>query len=214
MRFFSLLFLVSFLLPISAQESPRSKTEETNKLILKRIPEEISIFKEYLHEIRNRNLTVVQRYRYVDLALGLFVGNGMDYKEYLLDEEGNVSDTIVRKGVMVEFTSLRSNKIMRRPLRTYLKGLADMRYGPITIETIKYHVYDICDSCNSIEGSDSECVVQKETIYTYGTDTISPTIIEKKKIIPCGRTGILYTDDGVDYLPVLGDVAATQLSRM
>ena len=45
-------------------------------------------------------------------------------------------------------------------------------------------------------------------------DRISPIIVNRKKVIPCSRTGIVETDDGIEYLPQLGNITAIQSIKM
>ena len=140
MRLTFLSFLASFLLSGFTQEPPQPDStlaEEINCRRNLRVGEAVSILSEHLRSIGDSRLTFAERHKYVERVLDSFIGHGLDYYEYLLNENENVQDSVLRKAVTIEITDLRRGVKRRMPLKVYLRGLADLKYKPVKLITVE-----------------------------------------------------------------------------
>lgn len=187
--------------------------ERTQKLIAIRAQEEVGQFTQYLQDIANKQLPISDRYKYKDIALTLFVGNGKDYYEDILDLEGNTIDKIRKPAVTMEVTSLRRNTKTKRQMAKYLQGLADIKYRQVTIQTTEWHDMRVSEIRKTGDGK-YECVVYFEQIFiSKGADNRPGYIDRTKKRVTC-YIDLVRTDDGLEILVQLGDVEATETTHV
>ena len=183
--------------------------EKTNKLIALRAQEEVGQFTQYLQDIANKKLPIKDRYQYKDIALTLFIGEGKDYYENILDNDGEVIDRILRKAVTMEVTSLTRNTKKKRAMSKYLQGLADIRYKEVTIQTTEWHDMRVSAIRKLADGM-YECTVYFEQVFiSKGLDNTPGYIDRTKKRVTC-YIDVVHTDDGLEILVQLGDVEAME----
>ena len=220
MRVFSLFFLLSFLLSVSAQESSQSGkklAEEVNKqfdtIIGSHVIGEVGQFTQYLQDIADKKLPIMDRYKYKDIALTLFIGGGKEYSEDILDIDGKKIDEVRKPAVTMEVTSLRRKTKTKREMAKYLQGLADIKYREVTIQTTKWHDMRVSEIRKTDDGK-YECVVYfDQIVMCKGHDNIPGHTDRTKKRIN-SYIDIVSTDDGIDILVLLGDVQATESTRV
>lgn len=187
--------------------------ERTQKLIALRAQEEVGQFTQYLQDIANKKLPITDRYKYKDIALTLFVGGGKDYYEDILDIDGNKIDQVRKPAVTMEVTSLRRNTKTKRQMAKYLQGLADIKYREVTIQTTEWHDMRVSEIRKTAEGK-YECVVYFEQVFiSKGPDNTPGYIDRTKKRVTC-YIDVVRTDDGLEILVQLGDVEATETTRV
>lgn len=187
--------------------------ERTQKLISLRAQEEVGQFTQYLQDIANKKLPITDRYKYKDIALTLFIGGGKDYYEDILDIEGNKIDEVRKPAVTMEVTSLRRNTKTKRQMAKYLQGLADIKYREVTIQTTEWHDMRVSEIRKTAEGK-YECVVYFEQVFiSKGPDNTPGYIDRTKKRVTC-YIDVVRTDDGLEILVQLGDVEATETTRV
>ena len=187
--------------------------ERTQKLIALRAREEVGQFTQYLQDIANKKLPITDRYKYKDIALTLFVGGGKDYYEAILDDDGSKIDEVRKPAVTMEVTSLRKNTKTKRKMAKYLKGLADIIYKEVTIQTTAWHDMRVSEIPKTADGK-YECVVYFEQVFiSRGKDNTPGYIDRTKKRVTC-YIDVVRTDDGLEILVQLGDVEATETTRV
>ncbi len=187
--------------------------ERTQKLIALRAREEVGQFTQYLQDIANKKLPITDRYKYKDIALTLFVGGGKDYYEAILDDDGSKIDEVRKPAVTMEVTSLRKNTKTKRKMAKYLKGLADIIYKEVTIQTTAWHDMRVSEIRKTADGK-YECVVYFEQVFiSRGKDNTPGYIDRTKKRVTC-YIDVVRTDDGLEILVQLGDVEATETTRV
>ena len=187
--------------------------ERTQKLIALRAREEVGQFTQYLQDIANKKLPITDRYKYKDIALTLFVGGGKDYYEAILDVNGDSIDEVRKPAVTMEVTSLRKNTKTKRKMAKYLKGLADIIYKEVTIQTTAWHDMRVSEIRKTADGK-YECVVYFEQVFiSRGKDNTPGYIDRTKKRVTC-YIDVVRTDDGLEILVQLGDVEATETTRV
>ena len=187
--------------------------ERTQKLIALRAQEEVGQFTQYLQDIANKKLPITDRYKYKDIALTLFVGGGKYYYVDILDEDGNKIDEVRKPAVTMEVTSLRRKTKTKREMAKYLQGLADIKYREVTIQAIEWHDIRVSE-IRKIDDGKYECVVYfDQIVMCKGHDNIPGHTDRTKKRIN-SYIDIVSTDDGIDILVLLGDVQATESTRV
>lgn len=187
--------------------------EKTNALIKLRAQEEVGQFTQYLQDIANKKLPKEDRYKYKGLALTLFIGEGKDYFEDILDLEGNVIDKIYRKAVTMEVTNAYKNTKTKKPMATYLQGLADIKYKAVTIRTTKWHDMRVSEVRKLADGK-YECTVYFEQVFISEGLEHKPGYIDRtKKRVTC-HIEVVRTDDGLEILVQLGDVEAYDTTKI
>lgn len=209
----SIIVLAFFACITAKSQTYNDLDERTQKLIALRAQEEVGQFTQYLQDIANKKLPITDRYKYKDIALTLFVGGGKDYYEDILDIDGNKIDQVRKPAVTMEVTSLRKNTKTKRQMAKYLQGLADIKYREVTIQTTEWHDMRVSEIRKTAEGK-YECVVYFEQVFiSKGPDNTPGYIDRTKKRVTC-YIDVVRTDDGLEILVQLGDVEATETTRV
>lgn len=135
-------------------------------------------------------------------ALGLFINNGDEYEE----------DGVMREGVLMEVTSASTNSSTKKLVKTYFAGLINMQYSQVTIETT-----DVANiSVSKLQKVDEDLYVctcyfeQKFCGYRDGNPVYRD--ITKKRVKCYVKTE--QTEDGEEYIVLLGDVTATETIKL
>lgn len=87
--------------------------------------ETVGRFTNYLAYIADKTIERTTRSYYKDIVLKLFIGEGKDYQELILNNEGQVVDTVLRKAVTMEISSPRNSIPRKKPMALFLQGLVD-----------------------------------------------------------------------------------------
>lgn len=188
--------------------------ERTNKKIAERAREEVGQFTDYLKEIADKKIERKTRLYYKDIALKLFVGEGKEWVEEILNSEGTrVVDRVNRKAVTMGVTSLGNPKPRKKPMADYLLGLAEIRYNAVTIETTDWHDMRVSE-VRKVGDDKYECTVYFEQVFTSkGSDNIPGYSDRTKKKVTC-YIDLVQTDDGLEILVQLGDVTAYETKKL
>lgn len=209
----SIIVLVLCSFTIAKSQTYNDLDERTQKLIALRAQEEVGQFTQYLQDIANKKLPKTDRYKYKDIALTLFVGGGKDYYEDILDVEGNKIDEVRKPAVTMEVTSLSKKTKNKRQMAKYLQGLADIKYKEVNIQTTAWHDMRVSEIRKTADGK-YECVVYFEQVFiSKGRDNTPGYIDRTKKRVTC-YIDVVRTDDGLEILVQLGDVEATETTRI
>lgn len=188
--------------------------ERTNAKIAERAREEVGQFTNYLTDIADKEIKESTRLYYKDVALKLFVGEGKEWVQEVLNKEGTrVIDRVKREAVTMGITSLRNPKPRLKPMADYLHGLATMKYNAVTIETTDWHDMRVSE-VRKIGEDKYECTVYFEQIFTSkGRDNIPGYSDRTKKKVTC-YIDLVETDDGIEILVQLGDVTAYETRKV
>lgn len=174
--------------------------------IMQRVHEYVGQFTEYMYAIADKSTSQKVRNYYKDVALSLFIGGGNEYYEEILDDNNNVIDTLHHDAVKITFNSIRNNRITKRPLKSYLRSLAEIHSKPVTISSIKCHEMRVSSFQKIAEGK-YVCTVYFEQIFINKNREIkSVTKCGIKKRLSCS-VELIKTEDGMEeVLVLLGDI--------
>ena len=202
-----------FPLPLLAQSHTRNANEfdEIDKVrIAEHVREEIGMFTDYLVEISDKKIERKTRLHYKDVALKLFIGAGKDYQELILNNDGQVVDTLFCEAVTMGVTSLRNPKLRKKRMADYLLGLAELRYSSnVSIQTVEYHDMRVSE-VRKVGDDKYECIVYFEQVFiSKGRDNIPGYSDRTKKKVTC-YIDLVRTDEGVEIFPLLGNVTAVE----
>lgn len=111
-----------------------------------------SLAVSYFSDIADKNIDRKTRLFYKDFALKLFIGEGNDYQELILNKEGQVIDTVLRKAVTMEVSYIRNSKPHKKPMALFLQGLVDNRYRSVAIQTTEIHDMNVSEIRKIEEG--------------------------------------------------------------
>ena len=212
-----IVFFSLFPLPILAQSHTHkaNEVEEIDKvLIAERAREEVAQFIDYLTGITDKKIERKTRLYYKDVALKLFIGAGKDYQELILNNDGQVVDTLFCKAVTMGVTSLRNPKLRKKPMADYLLGLAELRYSSnVNIQTVEYHDMYVSE-VRKVGDEKYECIVYFEQVFTSKGWDNNPSYSDRtKKKVTC-YIDLVQTDEGVEILPLLGNVTAVETKKL
>lgn len=172
---------------------------EPQEQIKKQVVAKISQFNEYMSFIADKSKSQQARKYYSKKALSLFVAEG---KEYEVDD-------VVRSGVRVEVSDVKSHRASNTTLVSFLNKLASLPYQKVSL---------VSSEITSIKVSELSQVDDNMFVCTCVFDQIVSGIndgkivykdITQKKV----RCYIQAEDneDGVEYIIKLGDIVVTTI---
>lgn len=193
-RLFYLVMALMMAITMSAQTD--SQKEE---MLKKRAKEKVGQFCDYVTFIADKKKMYKTRMYYVDKAKNLFLNRG----KALFDEDG----TLIRDSVIMQVTSLRAKKARNVYLNSYLPRLANLKYPKVEITSTDVAQMKVSNLQKIGEGR-YKCVVY---FYQYfiGKSGDGNVIYKDKtnKRVEC----YLFeenTEDGIEYIILLGDIYA------
>lgn len=190
--------------------------EAANEQISIRVRQEVNLFTNCLSFIVDKTQTLENRDTFKEDALNLFIGKGLPYYDYVLDNEGNVIRRIQRAAVTMEVTSLRNSKPRKKPMADYLTNLVNLAnqqiYRSVSIESTNWHDMKV-SKLQKIGENRYVCDVYFEQIYiSRGNENRLLYTDKTIKRVTC-FIEILHLDTGDEYVIALGDVTAVETKR-
>ena len=149
----------------------------------------------------DKRYTSQDRYYTKKQALNLFVAKGESY-----EIDGNI-----RKGVIMETTSLYRKNPLKRLMKDYFDGVINYKYSTVEISKNKWYEIKVSDlilvdnnlyKCTACFEQTFEGRLDGRTVYKDKTKKDVEVFIE-----------IEETMDGYDYIIKLGDVTAKETRR-
>lgn len=188
---FKLLLCISvFFITISA--SGQSKED----MLRRRAAQKVGQMCDYIEFMADKVKNIDTRKYYRLMALNLFINKGNAYEE----------DGRMKEGVLMEITSVNRKKTDHPLIREYFTNLINLRYEKVVINTTE--VADIrVSNLQRIDDNEYVCTCYFEQAFCGYRDgkPIYKDITRKK--IKC-YVFVEQTEDGEEYIVMLGDVTA------
>lgn len=179
---------------ISAQTD--NKKEEMLKI---RAKEKVGQFCDYVSFIASKKKNVNTRFYYVEKAKNLFLNRG----QALFDDDGS----IVRDSIIMQVTSLKAKKPRNVYLNKYLPNLANLKYPEVEVTST-----DVAEmKVSNLQKIGDGLYVCTVYFYQYFIGkTRDNHVIYKDKTNKRVQCYILEedTEDGLEYIVLLGDIYA------
>ncbi len=192
-----------------AQDNVINLSETDIKDIQKQAALKVWQFGEYIATIADTRNSRSDRLRDCRKALNLFIEKGEGYWE-----EGKWKD-----GVRIEVTSLTRKTNYPKELRIYLRGLANIRYPRVYIETTNVNMIEV-GPLRHIAGNKYECTAFFEQAFTATTEDGKYIYGDiTRKSVKCfvfveNVEVIKPTDSPYEYTVKLGDVKALETKSL
>lgn len=193
-KLFYTLMALLMTMPICAQID--NQKEDMLKI---RAKEKVGQFCDYISFIANKKKKLKTRIYYVDKAKNLFLNRG----KALLDDDG----TMIRDSVIMQVTSLKTNTPKNVYLNDYLPRLANLKYPEVEVTSTDIAEMKVSNLQKLGEGFYS-CTVY---FYQYFIGKYRDNqVIYKDKTNKRVQCFIFEedTEDGIEYIVLLGDIFA------
>ena len=157
---------------------------------------------DYISFMASKKKSVENRKYYKTKALNLFMGKGYDY-----EENGKL-----KEGVMMEITSVNKKSVSHQLMRDYFDSVICLKYTDVKITSTEIANIKI-SSLKPIDDSLYVCTCQYDQAFVGYRDgrPVYKDITTKR--IKC----YVYaedTEDGTEYITLLGDVSALAVRRL
>lgn len=195
MKTISKVFLAAIMLMACTTVQAQISVDE---MLKRRCAEKVKQMCDYIEHMANPKQKENNRRYYRKVALNLFIGQGNSY-----EEEGRI-----REGVTMEVTSL-SNKTPRSFLmKTYFSNLINrLNYSKVSMQTTDVSAMKVSE-LQPISEDTYVCTVYFEQSFCGYRDG-RPVYKEiTRKRVKC-YVKVEQTEDGEEYIVLLGDVTAT-----
>lgn len=197
-KFFIAVFAIFSIVSTVSAQTP----EETEAMIQKRAAEKVAQMNDYIAFMANKEKSVENRRYYKNKALNLFVGKGFSYEE----------NGVEKDGVMMEITSVNRKSVSHKLMRTYFENLINLNYSNVKIESTEIAKIKV-SNLQQVEENLYVCTCQYDQAFVGMRDgrVVYKDITTKR--IKCYVT-VEDTEDGKEYIIMLGDVTALNTKRM
>lgn len=197
-KFFIAVFAIFSIVSTVSAQTP----EETEAMIQKRAAEKVAQMNDYIAFMANKQKSVENRRYYKNKALNLFVGKGFSYEE----------NGVEKDGVMMEITSVNRKSVSHKLMRTYFENLINLNYSNVKIESTEIAKIKV-SNLQQVEENLYVCTCQYDQAFVGMRDgrVVYKDITTKR--IKCYVT-VEDTEDGKEYIIMLGDVTALDTKRM
>lgn len=201
----SLALFLSFLslcVHANAQDYNKAQTVQEQQ-VLQRVKEKVKLMNDYISDMADKSNSVESRRYFRKKALPLFIGKGYEYEE----------NGITKGGVLMQTTSVnRGGSVKSDLLRNYFSRLIELKYSDVIITSTEIADMKVSD-LKKVDENLYMCTCQyvqyfrgyRDGRYTYGDKTT-------KRIVCYVETE--YTEDGLEYMIMLGDVECLCTERL
>lgn len=167
----------------------------------RRVAEKVRLMNDYISYMSSKNNSTKTRKFYSEKALNLFIGKGYEYKD----------DGITKEGVMMQTTSATRGTTTTTLLRKYFDRLINLHYTKVVITSTEAADMKVSD-LKKIGKNLYVCTCQYVQYFCgyIGEDKVYSDKTTKR--ITCY---IMEedTEDGTEYMILLGDVQAISTER-
>lgn len=197
-----LIFVLSFFTITSSAQSYNKAQKVQEEQALQRAKEKVKLMNDYISWMADKRKSVENRKYYRKKALTLFIGKGYEYQE----------NGVTKSGVMMQTTSVNTSTVKSDLLRQYFNRLINLRYSDVKITSTEIADMKV-SSLKRVDDNLYMCTVQYiqyfrgniDGVYSYGDKTT--------KRIVC-YVEIEHTEDGDEYMVMLGDVESLCTERL
>ena len=176
------------------------------EMLKRRAAEKVGMMNDYIQFMADKKKSLSSRKIYKDKALNLFIGLGDAYEE----------DGRMKKGVVMETTSLYRKTPLRRLMRDYFTGLMNLKYTQVDIESTEaagMKVSNLKKIAETEDGTVYECTCYFDQAFIGYIDGVPKYKDITRKKVTC-RIIAEDTVEGEEYTVMLGDVTALDTKRL
>lgn len=201
MKALNKLFII-FLAMFCIVSSANAQTVDQEEMIKRRAAEKVAQMNDYISFMASKKKSTENRKYYKTKALNLFMGKGYSY-----EEEG-----VEKEGVTMETTSTNRKSVNLSLMRDYYDRVIRLRYSDVKITSTE--IADIkVSNLQQIDENLYVCTCQYDQAFVGYRDgkPVYKDITTKR--IKC----YVYaedTEDGFEYVILLGDVTALETKPM
>lgn len=194
---FRLLWITAIILTAVSASAQQNKQD----MLRRRAAEKVGQMCDYIEFMANPQNKFKARNYYQTMALNLFINKGEAYEE----------DGRKKEGVLMEVTSVNSKTSKHRLIKGYFTGLINLKYEKVTISTTEVSDIEI-GKLQRIEEDKYVCTCYFEQVfcgYREGRPVYRDVTRKKVKCYVFKE----QTEDGEEYVVMLGDVTAMDTRR-
>lgn len=175
----------------------------TDEMLQRRCAEKVKQMCDYIELMANPKLKANNRLYYRSTALKLFIGQGDAYEE----------DGRMRDGVMMEVTSVNRKNPYSYLIKTYFSNLINrLKYSKVVMQTTDVSAMKVSE-LQPISDDTYVCTVYFEQSFCGYRDGRPVYKDITRKRVKC-YVKVDQTEDGDEYIVMLGDVTATDTQRL
>lgn len=193
---------ILFLAMFCIASSVTAQTVDQEEMIKRRAAEKVAQMNDYISFMASKKKSTENRKYYKKKALNLFMGKGFSYKE----------DGVEKDGVMMETSSLNRSSVNHKLMREYFDNLISLKYTEVKITSTEIANIKV-SNLQQIDENLYVCTCQYDQAFVgYRDDRPVYKDITTKRI-KC----YVYaedTEDGKEYVILLGDVTALETKPM
>lgn len=176
---------------------------DADEMLKRRCAEKVKQMCDYIEMMANPKLKVNNRLHYRSTALNLFIGQGDSYEE----------DGRTREGVMMEVTSVNKANPYSYLMKTYFTNLINrLKYSKVVMQTTDVSAMKVSE-LQPISDDTYVCTVYFEQSFCGYRDGRPVYKDITRKRVKC-YVKVEQTEDGEEYIVMLGDVTATDTQRL
>lgn len=174
-----------------------------DEMLKRRCADKVKQMCDYIEYMANPQQKVNNRRYYRKAALNLFVGQGESYEE----------DGRNREGVMMEVTSVNRKNPQSYLMKLYFSNLINrLSYSKVVMQTTDVSAMKISE-LQQISEDTFVCTVYFEQSFCGYRDGRPVYKDITRKRVKC-YVKVEQTEDGEEYIVMLGDVTATDTQRL
>lgn len=192
-----LLWITVIILTAVSASAQQSKQD----MLRRRAAEKVGQMCDYIEFMANPQNNFKTRNYYRTMALNLFINKGEPYEE----------DGRKKKGVLMEVTSVNNKTSRHRLIKEYFTGLINLNYEKVTISTTEVSDIEV-SKLKRIAENQYVCTCYFEQVfcgYREGRPVYRDVTRKKVKCYVFKE----QTEDGEEYMVMLGDVTAMSTKR-
>lgn len=192
-------FIGIFLLSLTVNTAQAQS--DTQEMLRRRAAEKVSQMNDYISNMGNKKKNKEVREYYRTKALNLFIAGGKEYEE----------NGIQREGVVMETTSTRRNTVTRTLMSKYFTNLINLRYSDVSITSTDVANIKV-SNLRRVGNGVYVCTCQFDQAFVGYRDGIPVYKDITTKRVKCYVVEE-DTEDGKEYIILLGDVSAVETRK-
>jgi len=195
-------FIIAIIALFTFTSISSAQITNQDEMIKRRAAEKVAQMNDYISFMASKKKAYKNRKYYSEKALNLFIGRGYDYEE----------NGINKKGVMMEITSIRKTSVSHKLVRDYFNNLINLNYSDVKITSTEIANIKV-SNLQQISEDTYVCTCQYDQAFVGYRDgrPLYKDITTKR--IKC-YIKAEDTEDGTEYIIMLGDITALQTKKL
>lgn len=179
-----------------------SLAQNVDDMLRLRAAQKVKQMCDYIEFMANPKNGLSTRKYYCNKALNLFINKGDEYEE----------NGVTKEGVLMEVTSVNRKRTFPKLIKTYFNGLMMLNYDAVQISTTEVSEMRV-SRLREVENNLYVCTCYFEQAFAgYRDGRPIYKDITRKRVKCYVRKE--QTEDGTEYIVMLGDVTAIDTKRM